>query len=245
MRQSCRLFLIGVLAAVSAIAQPAREFETASVKPYAPTGPPYEACNSHSDPVQFGLVGCSLKRLIIQAYDIKDYQLQLKAASWVETDPYSIQARTTQPATKTEQMQMLQPLLASRFHVRVRWETRQEPVYLLTVASRGLKLQPATKRDHCGEVMFHPGTVKADCVSVDDVTEILESILTERPVVNQTGLGKDARYQIDLQYSAAADPSETASIFAALPDQLGLSMKVGKAPLKMVIVDRAERPEAN
>jgi uncharacterized protein (TIGR03435 family) len=56
---------------------------------------------------------------------------------------------------------------------------------------------------------------------------------------------KDAKYQINLEFSSGDDPSGGPSIFSALPDQLGLTLKAGKAPLKTLVIDRAERPQPN
>ena len=238
--------LLAVLAS-AVLAQSPREFDTASIKVYDPKVPPFEACNYHGDPLMMRMVGCSLKRLIILAYDVKDYQFLSKGPVWMDVDRYMIEARTTERATKPEQMRMMQPLLADRFHVQVRWETRSTAVYLLKLAGHGLKLQPAEKVDHCGEVMVRHGSVQADCVTMDDIAELVEETLGERPVVNQTGVSKDSRYQIKLEYAdaEAGDPALAASLVAALPDQLGLALKVGKAPLRMLIVDRAERPQPN
>src|SRR5579872_6351787 len=142
-------------------------------------------------------------------------------------------------------MLMLQPMLTARFHLQIRWETEPASVYLLQVAGHGLKLQPAVKLDQCGAVFFRPGIIKSDCVSMDDIAELLESELKERPVINRTDTSKEKRYQINLEYSDAADPSGVASLFSALSDQAGLAVKAGKAPLRMMIVDRAERPQPN
>ncbi len=84
-------------------AQPpsSREFDAVSIKPYVPERPPYEGCNSHSSAVTFGRTGCSLKALVRQAYNLKDYQLLVKGPAWIENDKYVIQARTTR-ATASE-----------------------------------------------------------------------------------------------------------------------------------------------
>jgi uncharacterized protein (TIGR03435 family) len=44
--------------------------------------------------------------------------------------------------------------------------------------------------------------------------------------------------------SAAPDPGE-GSLFAALQEQLGLRLETQKGPVRVVVVDRAERPPAN
>src|SRR5580700_1627742 len=99
--------------------QPAREFEAVSIKLYEPQGPRFEACNNHSDPVLFMLVGCSLRILVIRAYDLKSYQMSPKGPPWIDTDRFVIQAHSTAPASRAEMMKMLQPVLAARFHLTV------------------------------------------------------------------------------------------------------------------------------
>jgi len=240
-----------ILAAGLALGQPApREFEAVSVKPYEPKGPISEMCNPRGDPVMLTRTGCTLEQLVEQAYDLKPYQVHLKGPSWADSDRYVIQARLASPATEAEMMQMLQPVLAARFHLSVHWENREAPVYFLQVASHGLKLSPATDTKKCGQVLVREGIVKADCVTIDDIAEVLEQFIAkDRPVVNRTGLNsastKDAKYQINLEYSSGDDPAGGLSIFSALPDQLGLTLKAGKAPLKTLVIDRAERPQPN
>ena len=222
-----------------------REFETASIKPYKPQGSHAELCNSHSDPVTLGLTRCTLRQLVVQAYSLKDYQLAPRGPAWMETDPYAIQARTAQPTTRPEKMRMLQNLLAARFQLKLRWETHDGPVYQLKLAANGPKLAPATETTHCGEVFFRPGIAKADCVSMDDIVETLESIVTDHPVVNETGMAKEGRYKLNLEYSSTEDPKDGASIFTAISEQLGLTLKTGKAPLRMVTIEHAQRPTPN
>jgi uncharacterized protein (TIGR03435 family) len=85
----------------------------------------------------------------------------------------------------------------------------------------------------------------------------------ELPVVDQTGLTQ--RFDVHLEYvpdrhitgpvtlngvvtdlpGPVPDPTAGPSIFSALEKQLGLKLTPGKAPLDVIIVDRAERPTAN
>ena len=227
-----------------------REFEAVSIKPYVPAGSISEMCNPRGGPVTLTRTGCTLENLVVEAYDLKPYQVRLKGPAWIDSDRYVIQARLAAPAPQDEMMRMLQPVLASRFHLSVHWENREAPVYFLEVASHGPKLSPATNTKQCGQVFVREGIVKADCVTMDDIAEVLEQFVAkDRPVVNRTALKngpvKDAKYQINLEFSAGDDPAAGPSIFSALPDQLGLTLKAGKAPLKTLVIDHAERPQPN
>jgi uncharacterized protein (TIGR03435 family) len=226
--------------------QPAREFEAVSVKLYEPKAPPFEACNNHSDPVMFRLVGCSLRILIKQAYDLKSYQMSPKWPPWIDTDRFVIQARSSAPASRPEMIKMLQPVLADRFHLTVHWQDRQVPALLLEAAGHGLKLQPASKTDHCGEVNLRATTLQADCLTLDDFAELLQqSFFPDNPVINRTGVKAGNRYEFKMEFNTSDDPAAGPSISSAVEEQLGLKLKAGKAPVKMLFIDRAEHPQAN
>lgn len=240
-----RAVLLCVVAAELVCAQPPREFDAFAVRPYRPLGAISESCNSHNDPVRLNLVGCTLRQLVQLAYHLKPYQTPLSGPAWIDTDRFVVEARTAAPAKNAEMMQMLQATLSASFHMTVRWVDRDGPAYLLQVAKSGLKLQPATKTNHCGQIDLRETTFKAECLTLDDFAEALQEFaFKEHPVLNQTGLASDKRYQFDLQYSLGDDPAGGPSIFAALPDQLGLVVKAGKAPVHMLVIGRAARPQA-
>jgi uncharacterized protein (TIGR03435 family) len=233
---------------------PAREFDVVSIKPYVPPGTLSEACNPRGDPVMLTRTGCTLEQLVVEAYDLKPYQIHLKGPAWADSDRYVVQARLAAPATQAEMMRMLQPVLAVRFGLKVHFEDRSAPVYFLEVARHGPKLSPAIETKKCGQVSVREGVIKADCVTMDDIVEVLEQFVAkDRPVVNRTGsskwfatgLTKKTQYQINLEFSSGDDPSAGPSIFTALPDQLGLTLKSGRAPLKALVIDHAERPQPN
>jgi uncharacterized protein (TIGR03435 family) len=83
----------------------------------------------------------SIRRLILFAYGVQDYQIS-GDPSWIGSDYYDIQA-TAEGNASVKQMEgpMLQTLLQDRFKLAVHRETRQLPVYELTVAKGGAKLQ--------------------------------------------------------------------------------------------------------
>jgi uncharacterized protein (TIGR03435 family) len=115
-------------------------FEIASVKPTA-------AADGRSliQAVRGRLImtNLALRRLILIAYGVQDYQLS-GDPSWIGSEHYDIQA-TADGNTSVQQMEgaMLQVLLEERFRLTLHRETRQLPVYELTVEKRGAKLRPS------------------------------------------------------------------------------------------------------
>ena len=76
------------------------------------------------------------------------------APAWIESAMYTIDAKTESPAGE-EMMRgpMMQKVLEERFQLRVRRESRDVPVYELTVAAGGPKLR---KSDEASCVGFNP-----------------------------------------------------------------------------------------
>jgi uncharacterized protein (TIGR03435 family) len=242
------MFTVGLACAQSERAAPTvqREFEVVSIKPYVPSTGFIESCNPHDDPVTLRRTGCTLEQLVWQAYGLKPYQVRIKGPAWISVDRYVIQARLAQSATRAEMLRLLQPVLIARFHLSIHWENRQAPVYLLQVAAHGPKLAPATNTTECGAIFVGKDGMRSDCQTIDDFASDLESaVVKDRPVINRTGLSSSGRYKINLEFSSGDDPAAGPSIFSALPDQLGLTLKPGKAPLKTLVIDRAQRPEPN
>ena len=62
---------------------------------------------------------------------------------WVYSDRYTIEAKAEgAPAEKVMMGPMLEGLLADRFHLTLRHEAEDAPMYALTVAKSGLKIRP-------------------------------------------------------------------------------------------------------
>ncbi len=74
-----------------------------------------------------------------------------------------------------------------------------------------------------------------------------ELVVAGRRVVDRTGLA--GVYAIDLKWTpdaAAGQPADAPpEIFTALREQLGLQLKAATAPTQVLVIDSAERPEAN
>jgi len=82
----------------------------------------------------------ALRRLILIAYGIQDYQLW-GDPSWIRSEHYDIQAKAD-GNTSVQQLEgaMLQALLKERFKLTLHRETRELPVYALTVGKGAAKL---------------------------------------------------------------------------------------------------------
>jgi uncharacterized protein (TIGR03435 family) len=134
--------VIGIAGAPSARAQtPATfpEFEVASIKPNL------SGLNLlHFQPSPGGRLlveNFPLRRLIQRAYGVEGFQIS-GGPVWIDFDRYDIEARAGgNPSEKQMTGPMLQGLLKDRFKLRLHTETKQLPVYDLTVARGGLKLQ--------------------------------------------------------------------------------------------------------
>jgi uncharacterized protein (TIGR03435 family) len=71
------------------------------------------------------------------------YPLKESGPGWIKSDPYDIEAKAEgNPSAQLMQGPMLQALLEDRFKLKIGHETSDLPVYTLTAAKSGFKLQP-------------------------------------------------------------------------------------------------------
>ena len=110
-------------------------FEVASIKP--------ADMNTNGSPWRVGpdsFTGrTSLKDLIQFAYDIEDYQIE-GGPAWLRLDMYDLQAKAASVSTSPQIKSMLRTLLADRFHLRMKRETKAMTGYALVIDKGGPKL---------------------------------------------------------------------------------------------------------
>lgn len=182
---------------------------------------------------------------------------------WINSDRFSIDAKSEDaPSQETMRGPMMQALLEDRFKLKIHRETREVPVYELTVADGGPKLQPAKE----GTCKFVAGatslvirtdampcamltqrgesvTVEAQATSLGELSKLLGLAAAglDRPVIDKTGI--TGLFDFHLEYghpSVTADPS----IFTAL-ERLGLKLEQAKGPRQFLVIDHVERPSGN
>jgi uncharacterized protein (TIGR03435 family) len=237
-------------------------FETASIKP----SPPIEECSNGSiiQPMTGGglRTECvSLKGLLVWAYQVQNYQV-LGGPAWLESVRWNIMAKAA-PANgaeaieyekMTDQQRMqtsalvrrrVQSLLAERCLLALRRETREQPVYTLTVARNGHKLTASADQAKSGFMSRRSGRITSRGSGLDLFAQYL-GVDLGRPVINRTGLAEHYDFQLEWTPDrSAATPDATEAgptIFTAIQEQLGLKLEPAKGPVEMLIIERAEKP---
>ena len=186
----------------------------------------------------------TLYNLILNAYHLSQFQLA-GGPKWVASEPFNIEARF--PAEARKQMpEMLQTLLADRFKLVVHRETRILPVFYLTVAKGGAKLEKTNpdEEGHTGS-SSGPRQLKATAASLSMLANMLIGAVGA-PVEDKTGI--EGAYNFNLQFAPmqGATPEDDArpSLFSAL-QQIGLKLEPFKGPVEMLVIDSAQMPEWN
>jgi uncharacterized protein (TIGR03435 family) len=236
-------------------AQPAaapRAFEVASIRPnpgpwqvlrgYNPSGP------------LLNLEAFSIFDLITEAYTLENYQLIIppNMSEALPVGPYNISAKapgSDQP-TRAEFREMLQDLLASRFHFKFHRETRELPVYALTQSKNGIKFReskPDAPRVGNHRVHGRNQTIEATQETMEELAREL-GLFVDRPVIDKTGL--KGKYDIDVEatpfFRLTNNPQpEDITMFTAVQETLGLRLDAEKANMPVLVVDAVEKPTEN
>jgi uncharacterized protein (TIGR03435 family) len=235
-------------------------FDVASIKP---TPPDQRGGIVHQLPggQVYEIVGAPLRMIMTVAYTVTDRQIS-GGPDWINTDRWNIQAKADRRGNSDEMHAALARLLEDRFQLKIRHETRQLPVYLLTVDKKGV-----TMPEHDAADLKHEPIggnplqgLKGENVTMNYFSFFLSRIM-DLNVVDQTNL--TGHYDVNIHFvpeqlaggrgdgRAAPDgappppPPEGPDIFTALRDQLGLRLEKGKGPVDHLVIEHAEKPSGN
>jgi len=215
-------------------AAPKRSFEVASVK-RVPAQPGGYRSSMNLDPGRLTCTNVSLRKMIVTGYNVKDYQLT--GPEWLNSELYDITATLPAGASGDQVMPMIQTLLADRFHVELHRETKDLPVYALVVAKGGSKLKAAEFGR--GGTNFDGRRLEASRTGMPKLADFLAQRL-DRPVLDMTEL--KGVFDFNLEWSQDAAPTDSMpDLMTALQQQLGLKLEARKAPVEILVVDRAEK----
>lgn len=230
-----------VCALVSA-AFAADRYDTASVKPN--TGLDSRLRMQFLPGGKFQATAASLASLVRHAYGVRDVQVG-GAQEWMKSEHFDITAAAEGLPAEVplqQSQRMLQALLAERFQLRIRRDSKEMPVYALVVSRNGAKLENSERPKAPGLVMTRATSIDALC-----------SLLTThagRMVVNHTGITEEREIRLVFapeRLNGQPPPPEVAdlTIFAAVEQQLGLKLEPRRAPVDFIIIESAQRPTAN
>ena len=170
----------------------------------------------------------SLRNIIRNAYNVQNYQI-IGGPDWINTVRWDITAKAPDDATPPQLLLMVRTLLADRFKLVIRHETREMPVYALVLArpdarlgsqlrsssvdcaailsaakARGEALSPTTNgRPTCGTRTTR-GNMMTTGVAMTDLARNLAPF-AGRPVVDKTGLS--GVYDVDLTWTPEQGPA--------------------------------------
>jgi len=281
MPRTIGMVALAVTAACPFLGQPdgTLTFEVASIKPSDPRAgglmpPPSPLTGS-----EWRVSNITVKDLVMAAYNVRDFQVS-GGPAWISTARYEIAAKAPRAANadplpsdsrqwtddqrqilQEQQRLRIQALLASRFHLEMHRESKDEPLYALVVGKNGSKLRKTTEGSpDAGRMRIGRGVLTGRGVPLQVLTDLL-SIQLGRPVRDQTGL--KGKYDIDLEWTP--DPAlgtgplnrpppgvsvppanpDGPSLFAAVEEQLGLRLESQKGPVETIVIDRVEKPSEN
>jgi len=226
----------------------------------------------------------TVKTLINQAYSIfaggqsklPPYPAPIeRLPSWADSERYTIEAKSQgNPNTGIMRGPMLQALLEDHFALKIRRETREGRVYLMTAANGGPKLPPFQGGCTPMDLMHVPAagmsTIQNPCL-VSGSTKPKDANITldipgmdldsfalalartaagfDGPVLNKTGLTGYFHFHLEFLSNdprlTPPDDPPFPSIFTAMQRQLGLKVDAGKGPREFLVVDRLEKPSEN
>ena len=212
---------------------------------------------------QFLTINTTLNDLITFAYGLHVRQI-VNAPAWAASVKFDLDGKVAgenQPDDRQWKV-MIQKLLEDRFKLTFHLESRELPVYELTVGKNGPKLTE-TKADPSslpGMGFRGFGNMPVSNATMADFAAMMQGSVLDRPVIDRTGLKQRYDFVLkwtpdDSQFIGMRPPamptpgSDTAdappALFTAIQEQLGLKLESARAPVDVMIVDHVEKPAAN
>ena len=102
----------------------------------------------------------------------------------------------------------------------------------------------------CGAIQFGPGQLVARGAPMEWLAQSLTigPVVTgiDRPVLDRTGLKGNFGFAVKFSPAAATNPDpDRPHLITALEEQLGLKLEATRAPIDVLVIDGAEKPEPN
>jgi uncharacterized protein (TIGR03435 family) len=233
---------VGMLNAQSSAPRP--EFEVASIRPNIEGGP--VVFMGQKSPGTFSAQNETLQNLIQEAYGVTSEQRNwlpfpvpfgqavqiLGGPDWMGSDRYDITAKSNavpvegqrtmhaMERLQSEMDLMLRTLLEQRFGLKVHWETRDLPVYELTLAKAGKLRQGSCTTfspdsplaasgpgrqspNYCGSSRLRrkglDWTLDGTAIKMTELAGTLSNLIGNRPIMDKTGYA--GTFDVHLQWT--------------------------------------------
>jgi uncharacterized protein (TIGR03435 family) len=233
-------------------------FDVASIKP-TPPGTQGGVVHQLPGNQTYEIVNAPLRLIMTVAYSVTDRQIS-GGPEWMNSDRWNIQAKADRRGTNDELHDALARLLEDRFQLKIRHETRELPVYLLTVDKQGSKMPvhdaADLKHEPIGGNPFQG--FNGQNVTMNYLAFFLSRML-DLNVLDRTSLPD--HYDLKFHFvpelppgaigrgggDGAAPPvmPDGPDIYTALREQLGLRLEKGRGPVDFLVVEHLEKPTAN
>jgi len=177
------------------------------------------------------VVNAPLRFVIRQAYRVPEARI-IGGPAWIDDERFDIQAAAADANADTIRL-MLRTLLKDRFGLAMRAESREMPVYVLTLARTDGTLGPHLRRSttdctgrgslvvagrvQCGILVSQDkgsGSLRGGGATIDNFVRLLGDFL-DRPLNDGTGL--TGAFDLELQFSGERSSTPGAPVPGGLP----------------------------
>jgi len=240
---------------VPASKAPAPMFDAADVHANPPASNMYPSTRNNYRAGKYVAHNATIVDLVRYAYRV-DADKVLGGPSWLESDRFDVQAKTSPSTSYETAMLMLRTLLEDRFKLQVHDDTRPLPAYTLKVGKRKLQLKEPNRSAPagCRPQPFKPpppgGAMPPQTVDCHNITmaSFAEQIrrmangYLDKPVVDKTGI--EGNWDLTISWTARGQlglaGSEGVSVFDAL-ERIGLKLELDTLPAPVIAVDHVNR----
>src|SRR5262249_29253174 len=146
-------------------------------------------------------------------------------------------------------------------------ETRELPVFVLSVAKGGIKLRPSSSNcilfnrneparsldpaeprlPLCSNIVSGNGVNMQWNAQNIDMSGLVSTVAnaTDRSVIDKTGF--TGRFDVNVQFTLNPAPGDLIadSLVSVLENQFGLKLESGRGPVEVFVIDHIERPSEN
>ena len=210
---------IGIVLALTIGCLPAQpQLDLTSIK--ASTASRHPEVSLHQG--KLSIKNACLRDLVRIAYQVRDFQV-FGGPAWIVADGYDIEAKGKSDLPGSSLPHLIQSLLRNRFHLKFHRETKELPVYLLTVAKGGPRVHES-RVGPCPQFKWEIGqftskpctavgggpnqqlnhTLDAVGISISGAQGLIEFLVgnLDRMVIDKTGLR--GTYDLHLEWDRRA-----------------------------------------